>query len=128
VREERHQLLVVIPMEAACFRMSHALVVEEDRMVLVKATISLAGECEPFNIISCVPCLESDVCLESTQHETCSLLAHSKSCVRRNGMVEQRKGGPAFQHNDQVLGMEWKPLSMSTGRVWLCRIVCGSVV
>jgi hypothetical protein len=27
-----------------------------------------------------------------------------------------------------VLGMEWKPLSMSTGRVWLCRIVCGSVV
>jgi hypothetical protein len=28
----------------------------------------------------------------------------------------------------RVLGMEWKPLSMSTGRVWLCRIVCGSVV
>jgi hypothetical protein len=94
VREERHQLLVVIPMEATCFQMSHALVAEEeDRMVLVKATISLAGECEPFKIISCVPCLESD---EYTQHETRSLLAHSKSCVRRNGMVEQRKGGPAF--------------------------------
>jgi hypothetical protein len=44
---------------------------------------------EPFKINSCVPCLESDVC-GVRPHEQAWLTP------RRNGVVEQRKGGPAF--------------------------------
>jgi predicted aconitase with swiveling domain len=43
-----HQLLVVIQMEATCFQMSHALAVEEeDRILVVKATMSWLASVEP---------------------------------------------------------------------------------
>jgi hypothetical protein len=89
-RSELHQLLVVIQMEATCFQMSHALVVEEeDRMVVVKAMMSWLASVESSGTISCVPCLERDVC-GFRPHEQAWLTP------RRNGVVEHRKGGPAF--------------------------------